>query len=45
MLRLAPDSAKGDWERHLKSPHLEAFSKKSDELVADLKIFQLTRLP
>ena len=36
---------KDEWDRHMKSPHLEAFSKKNDELVADWKLFQMTRLP
>ena len=36
---------KDEWDRHMKSPHLEAFSKRNDELVADWKLFQMTRLP
>lgn len=36
--------SKEDWDRHLKSPHIQAFLEKKDELVADLKILQLTRL-
>lgn len=36
---------KDEWERHMKSPHLTAFGKRNDELVADWKLFQMTRLP
>ena len=36
---------KDEWDRHMKSPHLEAFAKRNDELVADWKLFQMTRLP
>ena len=36
---------KEEWDRHMKSPHLAAFAKRNDELVADWKLFQMTRLP
>lgn len=36
---------KGEWDTHMKSPHLEAFGKRNDELVAEWKLFQMTRLP
>ena len=36
---------KDEWDRHMKSPHLAAFAKRNDELVADWKLFQMTRLP
>lgn len=34
-----------EWDRHMKSPHLEAFARRNDELVAEWKLFQMTRLP
>lgn len=36
---------KDEWDRHMKSPHLEAFARRNDELVAEWKLFQMTRLP
>ena len=36
---------KDEWERHMKSPHLEAFAKRNNELVSEWKLFQMTRLP
>lgn len=33
------------WQRHMKSPHLQAFSNKQNELVEEWKLFELTRLP
>ena len=36
---------KEEWDRHMKTPHLEAFAKRNDELVAEWKLFQMTRLP
>ena len=36
---------KEEWDRHMKSPHLVAFAAKNDELVAEWKLFQMTRLP
>lgn len=38
-------ASKEEWDRHMKSPHLQAFSSKQDELVAEWKLFQLSRLP
>jgi quinol monooxygenase YgiN len=32
------------WQDHMGSPHIEAFKARSDELVADWKLLQLTRL-
>ncbi len=36
---------KEEWDRHMKSPHLEAFAKRQGELAADWKLFQMTRQP
>lgn len=32
------------WEQHMESPHLEAFKGRTDELVADWKFHQLTKI-
>lgn len=32
------------WERHMEAPHLEAFKGRTDELVADWKLHQLTKI-
>jgi len=32
------------WERHMASPHLEAFKARTDELVAGWTLHQLTRI-
>jgi len=31
------------WEQHMGAPHLEAFKGRTDELVADWKLLQLTK--
>lgn len=32
------------WERHMSTPHLEAFKARADELVADWELHQLTKI-
>lgn len=32
------------WKRHMESPHLEAFKARTDALVADRKLHQLTKI-
>jgi quinol monooxygenase YgiN len=33
------------WQRHMNSPHLQAFGGRQGELVEDWKLFEMTRLP
>lgn len=37
-------TSKPDWETHMDAPHLKAFGGRADELVADLKLFQLEHI-
>lgn len=32
------------WERHMSAPHLEAFKGRTDELVAEWKLHQMTKI-
>ena len=32
------------WERHMEAPHLEAFKGRTDELVADWKLYQMSKI-
>lgn len=32
------------WQAHMQSPHMQAFNARTDDLVEDWKLFQLTKL-